>query len=233
MLHIKLKAAADNAVGILRRNLPGFTYAFQSSSSVNNFYRPAGNAEWTTGFCTGQYWLAYEHTGGADFREAALVQTDSFLRRIENRADVDHHDMGFLYTPSCVAAYKLTGSETGKRAAILAADNLMARFHEKGQFFQAWGRFGAPENHRLIIDCLMNLPLLYWAGCVTGDPAYREKALAHTMTSLETLVREDNSTYHTFYFDPETGNPLRGATHQGCRDGSAWARGQAWGVYGL
>jgi unsaturated chondroitin disaccharide hydrolase len=141
--------------------------------------------------------------------------------------------MGFLYTPSCTAAFMLTGSETGKKAALLAADNLMKRFHEKGQFFQAWGALGAKDNYRLIIDCLLNLPLLYWASDITGNAVYREKAIAHTKTSLANLVREDNSTYHTYFFDPETGAPLRGVTHQGRRDGSAWARGQAWGVYGL
>jgi unsaturated chondroitin disaccharide hydrolase len=218
---------------ILRHNLPEFTSYFKASNSEGNFYAQSENTEWTTGFCTGQYWLVYEHTGETAFREAALTQVNSFLRRIENRVDVDHHDMGFLYTPSCVAAYMLTGSGIGKRAALLAADNLMARFHGKGQFFQAWGTLGARDNYRLIIDCLLNLPLLYWAADITGKPEYREKAVAHTKTSLKHLVREDNSTFHTYFFDPETGAPLRGVTHQGRRDGSAWARGQAWGVYGL
>lgn len=220
------------AVDILRHNLPQFTHQFQDSNSRDNFYPPTENVEWTTGFCTGQYWLAWEVAGDDAFRDAALVQVDSFLNRIEQRIDVDHHDMGFLYTPSCVAAYRLTGNENAKKAALLAADNLMARFQEKGQFFQAWGELGAPGNYRLIIDCLMNLPLLYWASEETGNPLYREKALAHTATSLGNLVRPDNSTYHTYFFDPATGQPTHGVTHQGYRDGSAWARGQAWGIYG-
>lgn len=230
---MEVKKSIDDALTILRHNLPGFTQTFQSSNSTHNFYEKSGNTEWTTGFCTGEYWLAYEHTGDTDFRDAALVQVESFLRRIESRVDVDHHDMGFLYIPSCVASYRLCGSEIGKKAALLAADNLMARFHEKGQFFQAWGELGTRDNYRLIIDCLLNLPLLYWASDVTGNPAYREKATAHTKTSLAHLVREDDSTFHTYFFDPDTGEPLRGATHQGRRDGSAWARGQAWGIYGL
>lgn len=230
---IELRQAIVSAVEILRHNLPEFTHYFQSSNSQNNMYLPSENVEWTTGFCTGEYWIAWELTADESFRDAALVQVDSFLDRIERHIDVDHHDMGFLYTPSCVAAYKLTGSETGKKAALAAADHLMSRFQEKGQFFQAWGSLNAPENYRLIIDCLMNLPLLYWASETTGDQIYREKALAHTKTSLQNLVRSDNSTYHTYFFDPETGNPLRGVTHQGYRDGSAWARGQAWGIYGL
>lgn len=227
-----LNRATADAVRILQGNLPEFTAQFQDSNSVNQFYPQTPNVEWTTGFCTGEYWLAYELTGDEAFRDAALVQVDSFLERIEQKIDVNHHDMGFLYTPSCVAAYKLTGSETAKRAALLAADNLAARFQEKGQFLQAWGELGAVDNYRLIIDCLLNLPLLYWASEVSGDGSYANLARRHTKTSLANLVRPDHSTYHTYFFDKETGEPVRGVTHQGYRDGSAWARGQAWGIYG-
>lgn len=226
-------AALDTACGLLHKNLAEFTKDFQSSNSVHSFYEKSANVEWTTGFCTGEYWLAWEHTHDDAFKEAALCQVESFLQRIENKIDVDHHDMGFLYVPSCVAAYKLTGSETAKKAALLAADQLCSRFQEKGQFLQAWGALGAKENYRLIIDCLLNVPLLYWASEVTGDAHYRKIALAHTATSMANLVRPDHSTYHTYFFDPETGAPVRGSTQQGYRDGSAWARGQAWGVYGM
>lgn len=147
------------ACSILRSNLPRFTGKFQSSNSEHNFYLPSENLEWTTGFCTGEYWLAWENTHEEAFRDAALLQVNSFLDRLRQKIDIDHHDMGFLYVPSCVAAYQLTGSETGKKAALLAADQLCTRFQQKGQFLQAWGALGAKENYRLIIDCLLNLPL--------------------------------------------------------------------------
>ena len=140
--------------------------------------------------------------------------------------------MGFLYTHSCVAAWKLTGNELGKEAAVKAADQLISRFHEKGEFIQAWGAMNAPENYRLIIDCLLNLPLLYWASEETGDSKYRDIAEMHIHTALANVIREDGSTWHTLFFNMETGEPDHGATCQGYRDGSAWARGQAWGVYG-
>lgn len=114
----------------------------------------------------------------------------------------------------------------------MAAEQLISRFQEKGGFIQAWGPLGAEDNYRLIIDCLLNLPLLYWASDVTGDGKYREIAVRHTKTSIQNLVREDFSTYHTFFFDPRTGEPVRGVTAQGYKDDSAWARGQAWGIYG-
>lgn len=230
--------------------LPEFTDKFQKAYSEGGFYEPTENDDWTNGFWTGEIWLAYEFvkdnpeaveelgigTAGEvleKLRTAAEVQIHSFLHRIENKISVDHHDMGFLYSPSCVAGFKLVGSEEGRRAAILAADQLIGRFHEKGEFLQAWGPMDAPENYRLIIDCLVNLPLLYWASGETGDPKYRDIAEKHIHTAVANVIRGDYSTWHTFFFDMETGAPDHGATCQGYRDGSAWARGQAWGVYGL
>ena len=233
--------------------LPQFTNRFQPAYSSDNFYSPSDNTDWTNGFWTGEIWLAYEYlmrtpeyevvcADGSRvsskelidvFRHAALIQVDSFLNRIENKISVDHHDMGFLYSPSCVAAYKLTESDKAKKAAILAADQLITRFHEVGEFIQAWGAMDEPGNYRLIIDCLLNLPLLYWASDETGDNKYRDIAEKHIHTALSNVIREDYSTWHTFFFDMKTGAPDHGATCQGYRDASAWARGQAWGIYGL
>lgn len=214
-------------------NLPEFTFQFQDNSSVNGFYKPIPNTDWTTGFWTGEIWLAYEFSGDERLKIAGEAQINSFLERINNKSEVDHHDMGFLYSPSCVAGYKLTGSKAGKEAAIKAADQLISRYHPVGEFIQAWGPMNAPENYRLIIDCLLNLPLLYWASGETGDSKYKEIAEKHIHTAVANVIREDYSTWHTFFFDMETGAPDHGATCQGYRDGSAWARGQAWGVYGM
>ena len=226
-------AAIAAVVAQVRRNLPTFTYAAQNHSSVDNFYPAVANDQWTAGFWPGSIWLAYEATGEKVFRYAAQIHVQSFLNRIVKRIATDHHDMGFLYSPSCVAAWKLVGDEDGRRAALLAADQLLDRFQEKGQFIQAWGPMGAPENYRYIIDGLMNLPLLYWASAESGNPIYRQKALAHAHTTLANSIRPDHSTYHTFYLDPVTGAPVRGATTQGYRDESAWARGQAWAIAGM
>lgn len=227
-----LSRAYDTAAKLVLKATDEFTEKFPPSASVNNFYIPDKNYEWTPGFWTGEVWLAYEKLGDEKLKRTAEIEVKDFYRRIEEKDGVAHHDMGFLYCPSCVAAYKLTGNETGKQAAIMAADNLMERFQEKGQFFQAWGELGAEDNYRLIIDCLLNMPLLFWAGEVTGDKKYAEKAEAHIKTAMKNIIREDNSTYHTYFFDKETGEPKKGVTHQGYRDGSAWARGQAWGIYG-
>ncbi len=119
-----------------------------------------------------------------------------------------------------------------KKAAVLAAENLISRYQENGKFIQAWGEVGADDNYRLIIDCLLNLPLLYWASDVTGDDKFASIAKQHIDTSLQVIMREDHSTYHTFYFEKGTGKPLYGETRQGYSNDSAWSRGQAWGVYG-
>lgn len=226
------KAALDVAAEQVERNLAEFTDSCQNHSSVNNIYPKCNNDQWTCGFWPGEVWLSYEHTGKEAFKKAALHMVDSFDHRIRNKIAVDHHDMGFLYTPTCVAAYKLTGDEKAKQAAILAADQLISRFQPVGGFIQAWGAMGEPGNYRYIVDCLLNLPLLYWAEEVTGDKKYGEIALKHITTCLKYSIREDGSTYHTFFMNMETGGPDHGETCQGYKNDSCWARGQAWGVYG-
>lgn len=213
-------------------NLEDYTHHFQTIYTDGNFYNKMENVEWTTGFWTGEVWLAYEHTGDDRCKESGNVHIKSFLDRINRKIDVDHHDMGFLYSPSCVAGYKLTGSSLGKEAALKAAKQLVSRFQPKGEFIQAWGKMGEKDNYRFIIDCLMNLPLLYWAYEETKDDTFREIAEKHITTTMKYVIREDGSTWHTFFFNPDTGAPDHGATKQGYRDGSAWGRGQAWGIYG-
>ncbi|WP_273322794.1 glycoside hydrolase family 88 protein [Vallitalea guaymasensis] len=229
---VEIEQAMNNAVTQVETDLENFTHKFKINGTTDNFYEPNDNISWTSGFWTGQIWMAYEITGDEKYRKAAEIQVDSFLHRIENKIEINNHDMGFLYSLSCVAAYKLTGNENAKKAAILAADNLITRYREDGKFIQAWGNVGADDNYRLIIDCLLNLPLLYWTSDVTGDDKYAKIAKQHIDTSLKVIMRDDCSTYHTFYFEQGTGKPLYGETRQGYSNDSSWSRGQAWGVYG-
>ena len=222
----------DAAVKRVCDALPRFTYRSQNHSSVNNVYPAVDNNQWTSGFWPGQLWLSYVHTENPVLKYAGLIQTESLLARIEAKIAVDHHDMGFLYTSSCTAAWAITGDERARRAALLAADQMLTRFQEKGGFFQAWGEMGAADNYRFIIDCLMNLPLLYWATEQTGNACYAEKANIHAATCLAHSIRENGSTYHTFFMNPGTGEGVRGETCQGYNNESSWARGQAWAIYG-
>ena len=231
MTDAEARQALADACKQVETNLPLYTYQCQNHSSVNDIYPGCANNQWTCGFWPGEIWLAYEATGDEKFKTAALIQVDSFADRIARKVEVDHHDMGFLYSPTCVAAWKLVGSEKGKNAAIAAADQLLTRYQPSGRFLQAWGTMDDPDNYRYIIDCMLNVPLLYWAAQVTGSDHYREIAAAHTATTLANSFRPDGSTYHTFFMNPD-GTPKGGRTCQGYKDDSFWARGQAWGVYG-
>lgn len=183
---------------------------------------------------TGQLWLAWEMSGESKFREMAEKHVRSFGMRIAGRHDTNTHDLGFLYTLSCVAAWRLTGNRDARGFSLMAAEALLERFHEKAQIIQAWGDLRDPDQAgRMIIDCNMNLPLLYWASEQTGDPRFANAAKAHVAQAAKYLIRQDASTFHTYYMDVQTGAPRYGNTQQGYADDSCWSRGQAWGIYGF
>lgn len=229
-----VKSALDASIIKLEENMAYTGDKFITVTSTNNRYGLRENDScWTQSFYTGMLWLAHEITGEDKFSRMASNHTMSFKERLDGNVKVDTHDLGFMYTLSCVADYRLTGSEVAKATALDAADHLMLRYKEKGEFIQAWGDINDPSFYRMIIDCYMNLPLLFWAHEVTGKDKYRDVAVKHLNTGRKYLVREDDSSYHTFYFDPETGEPVQGVTHQGYADDSCWSRGQAWGIYGL
>ncbi|AFC28950.1 glycosyl hydrolase family 88 [Paenibacillus mucilaginosus 3016] len=216
------------------QNLGTFTHKFPEPASVNLVYAAMDNVEWTSSFWTGMLWLAYEITGDVKYRSVAEIQLESYKKRVDEKIATGTHDLGFLYTLSSVAAYKLTKSEAAKEIAVKAADLLMGQYFEKAGIIQAWGGLDDPENGgRMIIDCCMNLPLLYWASEVTGDPKYCQAAYSHVKQAEKYIIREDASSYHTYFMDIYTGAPKYGRTVQGYSDRSCWSRGQAWGIYGF
>lgn len=217
----------------IERNMERFGDDFPSACATDGKYRIKGNDDWTNGFWTGMIALAYEYTGDAKFLHRVEANMESFQKRLDDHFVLDHHDIGFLYSLSAGAAYKLTGNETYKATLLQAADVLLHRFQEKGNFIQAWGKYGDPKEYRVIIDSFINLPLLFAATEYSGKTIYKEVALKHYATLLKTVFRDNASTYHTYYFDLETGQPAYGATHQGHSDTSTWARGQAWAILGI
>lgn len=238
-----LRNALVDAVETTRRNVTAFAELYPDDTTTGDVYRPrvardefgvGANQGWTTGFVPGCQWLAFEATGDDELRTAALAHAKDFARRMHHGEDLDTHDLGFLYTPACVAPWRLVADEDARDAALAAADALMARFLEPAGIFQAWGALSDPvQRGRTIIDSLMNMPLLTWAGEQTGDPRFAHAVLRHSRQLATHIVREDDTTFHTFSWDVETGEPLRGGTAQGAADDSCWARGQAWGIYGF
>ncbi|MCK0117772.1 glycoside hydrolase family 88 protein [Isoptericola sp. S6320L] len=238
-----LAGAVAAAVATVRRNAAAFGTRYPDSTTRENLYplRPAtaefaegANRDWTTSFWPGMQWLAVELTGDADLRASALAHAADFARRVHAGEDLDTHDLGFLYTLSSVNAWRLAGDAAARDAALAAADHLMTRFLPSAGIIQAWGDLSDPaQRGRTIVDSLMNMPLLTWATETTGDGRYADVVARHVVQVRTHLLRDDDSTFHTFYWDPESGQPLRGATEQGAGDDSCWARGQAWGIYGF
>jgi unsaturated chondroitin disaccharide hydrolase len=226
--------AMDYALSKIGANIPAFAAdRYPASASTGNVYPAVANVEWTTSFWPGLLWLAWEAAGDRKFRDAAAGHLADFRARLDTRTETATHDLGFLYSLSCVPAWKLEGDESARATALKAADLLMLRYFPKAGVVQAWGDLNDPaQRGRIIIDCAMNLPLLHWASEETRNPYYREAALSHLRRANESLVRPDWSSFHTYYFDTETGAALRGITHQGYSNDSCWARGQAWGILG-
>lgn len=220
--------ALKHALEMITLNLDRFSTGYPHVSK-GGIYPVEDNTLWTSSFYVGLCYLAYDITRDINFIKNKDFYYESFYKRIHEREFFDH-DLGFLYTLSCVADYMLTKNEKAKELALYAADKLATRFHEKGAYIQAWGKMDESyPNVKIIIDTMMNLPLLYYS----GKKENKQIAYAHAKTAAKYLVRDDFSSYHTYLMNPETGEGVAGKTHQGYQDESIWARGQAWTVYGF
>lgn len=228
----------DNIISMscekIKFQLEKFQGGYPEACSIQGAYPVTKNTDWTTGFWSGMTSLAWRLTGDDVFLKQLEEQVISFSVRLDNKHDIETHDLGFLYSLSCVNTWKITGNRLAYDTALRAAHLLSARYLPVANIIQAWGDLNDPlQQGRMIIDCLMNLPLLYWAGNETGEKKYIDYAYNHAIQAMNYLLREDNSTFHTFYMDIHTGEPVRGSTHQGYSDSSCWARGQAWAIYGF
>lgn len=188
---------------------------------------------WTNGFWGGILWHLYASTGKDRFAEIA-AHSEQVLDRCLDQFYGLHHDVGFMWLPTSVANYKLTGNQESRKRALHAANLLAGRFNLAGRFIRAWNDTDGPDTRGwAIIDCMLNLPLLNWATDETGDPRYRQIAIAHADTVMRSFIREDGSSDHIVEFDPITGERVKAYGGQGYRDGSAWTRGQGWAIYGF
>ncbi|MBQ8092146.1 MAG: glycoside hydrolase family 88 protein [Clostridia bacterium] len=188
-----------------------------------------GNSWWTGGFWPGLMWQLHALTGDDAFlteaRRVEVLLCDEF-RRFEYL----NHDVGFMYLLSCGADYKLTGNEQARQDTLHAASLLMGRFNLAG-FIRAWN--GPDRSGYAIIDCMMNLSLLFWASRETEDPRFVNTAKVHADMTMREFVRPDGSVSHIIELDPKTGARVAEHPGQGYALGSSWSRGQAWGLYGF
>lgn len=208
-------------------NRIGATFPY---ASVNGTYNSETADWWTSGFWPGLLWLIYRENGNSGFRDIAVSCEDQMDEPLLGYEKL-HHDVGFMWSLTSVAQYKLLGTEASKRRGLMAASHLAGRFNAKGQFIRAWN--GDNQQGWAIIDCLLNLPLLYWASETTNDPRFRHIAVSHADTVLREFIRPDGSSHHIVIFDPETGERIEARGGQGYSPDSAWARGTAWALYGM
>ncbi len=187
---------------------------------------------WTSGFWPGMLWIMHEVTGKASYREAAW-SWDEVLEQCFMEENTFHHDVGFQFLPTAVIKHRLTGDKDARRRGLFAANFLAGRFNLAGGYIRAWNDWGAQVNNSgwAIIDCSMNLSILFWAAEQMNDPRFTHIARAHADTVIRQFIRDDGSVNHIVCFDPRTGQFQEVRAGQGFAADSAWSRGAAWALY--
>lgn len=184
---------------------------------------------WVAGFYPGTLLYLYKGTKNqAMYAEAVkrIVQLD------QQQYMTSNHDIGFMMYCSYGNLYAIDPQEKYKKILINSARSLTQRYSSVVKAIRSWGQIEDDKEFVVIIDNMMNLELLMWAFKVTGEPVFRDIAVNHANTSLKNHFRSDNSSFHLVVYCPKTGSIIQKKTAQGATDESAWARGQAWGLYG-
>jgi hypothetical protein len=184
--------------------------------------------DWTSGFPAGSFWLLYERTKDQAWRTAAESWTAALTSQ---QTRTDTHDVGFIINCSFGNGYRLTQNASYKTVITTAAGSLASRFNATVGCTRSWD-FGS-WMFPVIIDNMMNLELLYRATALGGDARYKQIGTTHAATTRMNHFRADYSSYHVVDYNPTTGAVIKKQTNQGLADESAWARGQAWGLYGF
>jgi hypothetical protein len=185
---------------------------------------------WTTGFFPGSLWYLYEYSGDPLVMDAAMRRTSALFNEQFNDSD---HDLGFKMYCSYGNGLRIAGDTSYRAVLLRSANSLMKRFDPKVGCIRSWGDYrDTTAPYLVIVDNMMNLELLFWAARQSGDSSYFKAAVVHADSTLVHHYRPDGSSYHVVEYDPSSGQVLKKRTHQGYADESAWARGQAWGLYG-
>lgn len=204
------------------------------SMSINGVYNDHSEDmpdAWTNGFWPGIMWLMYAGTKNDMYKDIA-IRGEELLETAAANFDCLYHDVGFMWHISSGAHYRITGDLKAKSRAMYMAASLASRYNMNTKSIRAFQE--EARSTWVIIDSLMNLPLLYWASRETNDPRFSLFAQSHVDTVLENHVRKDGSVNHILSYDLHTGEFLGVLPGQGSGAlDSSWTRGQAWAVYGL
>ena len=193
-----------------------------------------GYGDWRSGFFPGSVWYLYELTGDT----ALLPLAQKYTWAIEEAKNLTwHHDIGFIVNCSFGNGLRLTADPSYKDVMVQAAKSLSTRFREAPQVIQSWNVDKGWQSERgwecpVIIDNMMNLELLFEATKLSGDSTFYNVAVAHADRTLQEHFRPDGSCYHVIDYSIEDGTVRLRQTARGYADESAWARGQAWAIYG-
>lgn len=184
---------------------------------------------WCCGFFPGQLWYLYENTPTPEL----LKYADMYTARVEPAKNVTHtHDLGFMLYCSYGNGYRLTGNPDYKDVMITGANSLATRYDARVEAIRSWDFNKNIWQYPVIIDNMMNLEFFTFISRETGDQRFDEIARKHANKTMAHHFRDDFSSYHVISYDTISGLPHKKQTHQGLADETAWARGQAWGLYG-
>lgn len=219
----------DNKLSIVaERNYDKLPFTTENGV-YNDFSRTVPHA-WTNGFWPGMMWLMYVGTRREEYKNTA-IHAEELLEKAAEDFDILFHDVGFMWHISSGVHYRLLGDKKSKSRAMYMAASLSSRFNMNTRAIRA---FCEPEREKkVIVDCMMNIPLLYWASRETNDPRFSLVAMAHADTTMNNHVRPDGSVYHILEYDIHTGECLGPIPGQGSGIESSWTRGQAWAIYGF
>lgn len=196
----------------------------------NGELKTADYRSWISGFFPGTLWELCEHfPDNTQLRKYAEIYTD---RVSPAQWLTDTHDLGFMIFCSAGNAYKITGDAKYRTIVENAAHSLATRYNDTTGVIMSWNPRGN-WKYPVIIDNMMNLEMLMWAGKEEPDTNLTRIAVRHAETTMRNHFRNDASSYHVVSYNPENGQAEYRQTYQGYADDSAWARGQAWGLYGF
>jgi hypothetical protein len=221
----QMKASAAQYM-VLKENLPAEKFP-KTYFPQTGKYEWSNSGWWCSGFYPGTLYLLY----GSLKDQALKTEADRMLGLLEKEQyNKSTHDLGFMMYCSYGEAQKLNPSEAYKQVLINSAKSLCTRFNPTVGCIRSWD--SKNDDFLVIIDNMMNLELLFWATQVTGDSSYYKIAITHADNTIKNHFRADNSSYHVINYNANTGGIKEKKTAQGFANESAWARGQAWGLYG-